>query len=615
MKETVFTLAVLCLIGVLPAKAERYSYYHGGGKEIPLNVDSQLVSLRFTEGLSLADQPTLLSAVERIICVVPDSNCIDGFIVCSLQVDSGYTVFLDSLSSVEGIAYVEPYYVGEYGHAMLVGREFCVRFSDELSRAAIDSINSAMGAVVARDVEGMNNTFVLHNLEGSGRRLVDLANEYFDLDQTVYGHPFFGVWIEQHWYTLLDYYADYQDHSKKVIGQFNFASVWDFAGIDSPVVVAVIDDGVVPHEDLPATRLLPGRDFAEGDFDPSPGSARAHGMACAGIIAASHSIDGPSGMQPSSGVFGIDPLCNILPVKIFDDDLVDKYISEDSIAAAIVYAYTRGAAILSNSWGFRRPEIEYDVINDALDRAHSFGRNGLGCAIFFSSGNSDSLYYGVGWPARREVCFAVGALQLNDERWPYSQRGPALDITAPSGNTNLNGDVWSLDQMGAEGWNPFRMSDCPPEGNDADYDCHMGGTSAACPIVAGTAALLLSKDPNLSAQAIYYILRNSAQRDLDWGTVTTVPDPQYGYGRVDAFRAVSSLCHGDADNNGTLNVSDLSYLIAYLQQGGPAPFPCAAVADVNCDDAFNISDITYMVAALFQGGPPPVKPCFTFDNQ
>jgi len=611
VKETVLTLAMLCLVGVFPVSAAPYDYYHGGGKQIPLYVDSQLVSLRFSEEINLFTQQSILAAIDRIVAVVPDSHSIDNFVVCSLRTSSEYAEFLDSLSTVPGIGHAEPYYVDVYDSVMPVGREFCVRFLDELSRAVIDSINGTMRAVLIREVEGMHNTFVLRNSETSGKRLLELANAYFDSDQTVYSHPFFGVWIQPQWYTLYDHYADYQYHLKKVIGQFNFASVWDFAGIDSPVVVAVIDDGVESHEDLPPMRVSPGRDFADSDFDPSPGYT-AHGMACAGIIAASHTIDSFSGLQSSSGVFSLDPLCNILPVKIFHDNGSGKGVVPDSIAAAIVYAYTHGAAILSNSWGYWQPDLEYDVINDALDRAHSFGRNGLGCAIFFSSGNNDSLFYGVGWPAKRDACFAVGALDLNDERWPYSQRGPTLDITAPSGETNLNGDVWSLDKMGAGGWNPGRMSDCPPGGNDVDYDCRMGGTSAACPIVAGTAALLLSKDPNLSAQAIYYILRNSAQRELDWGTITTVPDPQYGYGRVDAFRAVSSLCHGDADNNGTLNVSDLSYLIAYLQQGGPAPFPSAAVADVTCDGSFNISDITYIVATLFQGGPPPVKPCFTF---
>jgi len=75
---------------------------------------------------------------------------------------------------------------------------------------------------------------------------------------------------------------------------------------------------------------------------------------------------------------------------------------------------------------------------------------------------------------------------------------------------------------------------------------------------------------------------------------------------------VSSLCHGDADNDGTFSISDMTYLVTYLNQGRPAPFPSPAVADINCDGTFNVADLTFMAAALFQGGPQPVRPCFTF---
>jgi len=462
----------------------------------------------------------------------------------------------------------------------------------------------------------MPSTYVLMNTTNSGRRVLGLANIYHNLPETRYAHPNFGIPVQQMSYNLYDYYSTHQWHIKRVIGSFNTASVWDFNGLQYPITVAVIDDGVDSHEDLPDGRILPGYDFADNETDTRPGPQLAHGMGCAGIIAASHTTDSMAGLQKYSGVLSLAPNVRVLPINIFDNLGGSAEIA--LLTDAITYAYTNGADILSCSWGFDSRTADFPTLTDALERATLFGRNGRGCPVIFASGNTRFFYPDpsyVRYPARLPFCFGVGATWLRDTRWDYSCFGAGLDLVAPSGDVELLGDVWTLDQMGVYGFNPLMIHDCPPgSGNDLGYDCRFGGTSAACPVVSGIAALLLSKDSTLSAQAIYHILRNSAQRDLDWGTIATVPDPEYGYGRVDAFRAVSSLCHGDADNNGTLNVSDLSYLIAYLQQGGPAPFPSAAVADVNCDGSFNISDITYIVATLPQGGPPPVKPCFTFGS-
>jgi len=52
------------------------------------------------------------------------------------------------------------------------------------------------------------------------------------------------------------------------------------------------------------------------------------------------------------------------------------------------------------------------------------------------------------------------------------------------------------------------------------------------------------------------------------------------------------------------NVGDLTYLVAYLFQGGPAP-PCEEEGDVDGSGAIDVSDLTYLVAFLFQGGPAP----------
>lgn len=61
---------------------------------------------------------------------------------------------------------------------------------------------------------------------------------------------------------------------------------------------------------------------------------------------------------------------------------------------------------------------------------------------------------------------------------------------------------------------------------------------------------------------------------------------------------------GDANNNGTLNVLDLNYLIAYVFASGPAPV-CIDEANVNGISAINVLDINFMVAYIFNSGPTP----------
>ena len=64
---------------------------------------------------------------------------------------------------------------------------------------------------------------------------------------------------------------------------------------------------------------------------------------------------------------------------------------------------------------------------------------------------------------------------------------------------------------------------------------------------------------------------------------------------------------GDVDDSGGIDVGDLTYLVAYLFQGGPAP-PCPEEGDVDGSGGIDVGDLTYLVAYLFQGGPAP-PPC------
>ena len=98
--------------------------------------------------------------------------------------------------------------------------------------------------------------------------------------------------------------------------------------------VAVIDEGVEPHEDLPSSRILPGYNFSGDNNDPSPGGNQAHGMAVAGIIAATQ--------NNGIGISGVAPGVKILPIKV--SDAYGVWASDESMADAIDYAWDDGEA-------------------------------------------------------------------------------------------------------------------------------------------------------------------------------------------------------------------------------------------------------------------------------
>jgi hypothetical protein len=67
-----------------------------------------------------------------------------------------------------------------------------------------------------------------------------------------------------------------------------------------------------------------------------------------------------------------------------------------------------------------------------------------------------------------------------------------------------------------------------------------------------------------------------------------------------------TMALGDADGNGTVNISDVVFLINYIFAGGAAPNPLAA-GDANCSGGINISDAVYLIQYIFGGGPAPCE--------
>lgn len=347
------------------------------------------------------------------------------------------------------------------------------------------------------------------------------------------------------------------------------------------------------------------------DTDPSPGDSSAHGVCTQGIISAI--------TNNGTGVAGIAPGCNLIPYKIFDNGEYGNWnilIPEKAISDAIHVARQRKCSmVISCSWGYDPWYITYiDNIAKVLDTAAMEG-----IPVVFASGNDnfgpDCMPAGssVSFPANLPTVIAVGAIRKTGEKWQYSGCGPELDVVAPSGATGSYdaGDLYSLDQMGEYGYNPWRVSCALTSEN---YNCTFGGTSGAAPQVAGILALMRSRRPDLTGFDIFKMVIDSSAVD-GIGNSYDLPgwDPHYGNGLVSAFRALLAVSRVDANNDGIVNILDVNYIMSYLYYQGPAPEPDILMADANCSGTVNMSDITYIIAYRYKGGAaPPI--CFNYGN-
>ena len=62
---------------------------------------------------------------------------------------------------------------------------------------------------------------------------------------------------------------------------------------------------------------------------------------------------------------------------------------------------------------------------------------------------------------------------------------------------------------------------------------------------------------------------------------------------------------GDANNSGSVNIADVTFLIARIFAGGAAP-PSCEEGDANGSGSVNIADVTFLIARIFAGGAPPI---------
>jgi uncharacterized protein (TIGR03437 family) len=84
-------------------------------------------------------------------------------------------------------------------------------------------------------------------------------------------------------------------------------------------------------------------------------------------------------------------------------------------------------------------------------------------------------------------------------------------------------------------WATFRFNLL--QGGNSNYGT-AGAVSAANPFLTGLAALMLEINPRLDSPSVKYILQRSAKSDAITGVT---PNPVWGYGKLDAFEALSMV--------------------------------------------------------------------------
>jgi|GEM_PF-1672413 len=104
-----------------------------------------------------------------------------------------------------------------------------------------------------------------------------------------------------------------------------------------------------------------------------------------------------------------------------------------------------------------------------------------------------------------------------------------------------------------------------------------------------------------------------AEGKVEWSSLTQTANRWRNlYGsrpfRLSCDAIASPQICGDANADGTIDISDAVYLLAFIFSGGPAPNP-QAVGDANGDGTVDISDAVYLIAYIFSGGPAPSTGC------
>lgn len=279
-------------------------------------------------------------------------------------------------------------------------------------------------------------------------------------------------------------------------------TAWDIT-TGTGVVVAVLDTGVDRSlSDLQGTRFTGGFDFIDNDADPH--DDHGHGTHVAGTIAQT--------TNNGIGVAGVAHGATVMPVRVLDTrGAGNDYV----LAQGIHFAAVNGADVINLSLGGAGSTA---TLYEAIQYAAS-----AGVTIVAAVGNdgADTINY----PAAYGEVLAVGAVDQALARAPYSNRGDALDLVAPGGDTSADLD--------GDGYGDGILQQTFTADGTACF-CFYEGTSMAAPHVAGAAALIVAEHGPDAATVREALVRSA--RDLG----PAGHDPSFGAGLVQAAAALQA---------------------------------------------------------------------------
>ena len=313
-----------------------------------------------------------------------------------------------------------------------------------------------------------------------------------------------------------------------LVSAVNAEAAWAITTGRSSVVVAVLDTGVrFDHPDL-AGKLLPGYDFISNaltandgdgrDSDPSdpgdwvtaadvgvvPGCVTAdigdsswHGTQTAGLIGAATN----NGVGMAS--MGRDVM--VLPVRVLgkcggvSSDIQAAMLWAAGLTVPGVPANPNRAKVINLSLGSASPTCSQsyqDAVNAVL---------AAGVVVVAAAGNEGLA---VGSPANCTGVIGVAGLRHSGTKVGYSSLGDKASISAPAGNC--------FNTAGACLYPLLTTSNNGPQGPGANIytdgvnDLTLG-TSFSSPLVAGTAALMISANPLLTPAQVLSALKSTAR--------------------------------------------------------------------------------------------------------
>ncbi|MEO1791846.1 MAG: S8 family serine peptidase [Cyanobacteria bacterium J06629_19] len=486
---------------------------------------------------------------------------------------------LSALRAEEAVVYASHVYSLEAspGTYVYIANQLTVQFADAIAIKQIDSIAYTAGLIRTQALGDSSNTYCFKLGPAARQNPLKIANQLARLPQVLMAEPNVIMAIAPLYRPTDTRYPEqwhlYHRGGRNLApGSHVFAEkAWDITRGSRSITIAVTDDGFdLSHPDLQGPgKIVAPRDLKNRDGLPIPTRNENHGTAVAGVAVAEETGD---------GVVGIAPGCSLMPIQ------TTGFLDDASIEQLFDWAIDQGADVISCSWS---PASVYFPlsrrISRAINKAATKGRDGKGCVVIFSAGNANRPVEGkveeFGWPrnllkgltnwlsgfAIHPDVITVSACTSLNRKAAYSNWGRHISVAAPSNNAppSMSLSAGTFDtgppvQQSLPGRAVLTSDRTGTAGYTSDDFTGFGGTSSACPLVAGVVGLMLSANPDLTARDVKQLLQGTADKIID-----KEPDPQlgqsygtynrsghsfwFGYGKVNAYEAVKGAVNRRRD--------------------------------------------------------------------